>query len=116
MSGPDTLNIDVSTADGSVVVKLRGSASMENCEQLNSALLEACESKPNLLVVDLALLDFVCSLGLGGLVTVHVYMQKYGGRFALASPNKAIREMLEVTKLDSLLAIYDTPDEALGSV
>lgn len=112
----DTLKINTTHHGSGLVVSLVGSASMELCDELNTALFEACQSKPQILVVDLADLSFICSLGLGGLVAAYLRVQKYGGKLSLSRPSAAIREMLEVTKLGTLLPVYDTPAEALASV
>lgn len=116
MRTTDTLKIDTSWHETGLVVSLAGSASMDLCDQLNAALLEACQSKPQMLVINLAELTFICSLGLGGLVAAYLRVQKYGGRLALACPSQAIREMLEVTKLGTLLPVYDTSQQALAGV
>lgn len=116
MPSTDELTIDIAQGEKGAVVALVGSASMELCDQLNTALLEVCQTKPRALVIDLAKLTFICSLGLGGLVAAYLRVQKYGGKLLLASPSKAIRDMLEVTKLATLLPVYDTPEEALAGL
>jgi len=116
MNATDALTISTTQKGNGVVVQLVGSASMELCDRLNEALYAACESRPRVLVVDLSRLDFICSLGLGGLVAAYLRVQKYGGALLLASPAESIREMLQVTKLGQILPMFDTPAEALASI
>ena len=116
MGSKDALDIDISQRENGVVVSLKGAASMEQCDHLNEALYAACESKPQGLVIEMSQLRFICSLGLGGLVAAYLRVQKHGGTLMLAAPGEAIREMLEVTKLGTLLPVYDSAEEALASL
>lgn len=115
MTAPDRLRIDINPSDRDVVVQLRGTASMEHCDRLNTALMKAAESKPRLLVIDLDQLDFICSIGLGAIVSAFLRARRYGGQMALGAPNEAIREMLDLTRLDTLIDVYDTPAQALAA-
>ena len=115
MGKMDQLEIETTSRREGVVVSLRGSASMELCERLNDALFGACESHPKRLVIDLTDLRFICSLGLGSIVAAYLRLQKAGGRLLLASPNEAIREMLGVTRLDTLLPVFDDVATALSA-
>lgn len=115
MPATDTLNISTRRQGTTVIVALAGSASMEHCEQLATQLLQACETKPPALVVDLTALEFICSLGLGGIVAAYIRMQRHGGKLVLAAPGGAIRDMLTVTKLGTLLKVHATVEQALDA-
>jgi anti-anti-sigma factor len=109
----DQLEIDITQSDGGVIVRLVGSASMEHCERLNESLLEAVSSDPEFLVLDMAQLEFICSIGLGAIVAAYLRARKRNSRFAIGAPNEAIQEILQVTKLDTILDVYDKTDQAL---
>ena len=104
----EPLQVEVSSIGGSIVCRLRGSASMEACELLNERLLEAAAEATKLLVVDLADLKFICSLGLGSIVAAHLRMARNQGDVRLVAPQPQVREVLELTKLDTLLPIWAT--------
>ena len=111
----ETLDAEITTVEGGIIVSLRGSASMELCDKLNNTLLDVCRKKPATLVLDLADLTFICSLGLGGLIAAYLRVKRYGGQMALVSPNTEIREMLNLTKLGTILMVYETSQEALAN-
>lgn len=111
----ETLDTEIATVEGGIIVTLRGSASMELCDKLNNTLLDACKKKPATLVLDLADLTFICSLGLGGLIAAYLRVKRYGGQMALVSPNEDILEMLNLTKLCTILMVYETAQEALAN-
>ncbi len=112
----DSLNIKISQVAEGVIVTLVGNASMELCDRLGASLQEACQKRPKLLALDLARLEFICSLGLGAIVVAYLRVNKYGGKVVLASPIDAVREMLTTTKLGTLLPVTDTVEDALAIV
>ncbi len=87
---------------------------MERCDELTARLSDAAQGRPALIVLDLGDLDFICSLGLGSIVAVYLRAMKHGGRVVVSRPAPAIREMLELTRLSHLLAVYDTAEAALS--
>ncbi len=113
MDLPDRLQIAITQSDGGVIVRLIGSASMEHCERLNASLLEAVSSNPDFLVLDMAQLEFICSIGLGAIVAAYLRTRMRNSRFAIGAPNEAIQEILQVTKLDTILDVYDDTDQAV---
>ena len=109
------LRIDLTAHGEALVCRLSGSATMETCDWLNERLVQAAEEQPGLLVLDLEDLDFICSLGLGSIVAAHLRARRHDGMVRLAAPMPAVRHLLEVTRLDTLLPISDSTDEALAS-
>jgi anti-sigma B factor antagonist len=50
---------------------------------------------------------------LGALVSISKKVREHGGELRLAGLNEDLRSLFELTKLDTLFAITDTPDQAL---
>jgi anti-anti-sigma factor len=107
------LEMTVERTGQGVVVKLTGSATMDRCEDMNACFNEVAKEKPRLLVIDLSGLDFICSLGLGGIVAAYLRALKYDGTVVVSSPAPAVLEVLELTRLDALVPIYDSAKAAL---
>lgn len=114
MAIADKLTTEVVQLERGVLVTPVGSASMDLCDRLQASLEKACQMRPRVLVIDLSRLDFICSLGLGGIVVAFLRMHKSDGRLALARPSPAIREILATTRLGTLMPIYDSVEEALA--
>ncbi len=61
--------------------------------------------------MDFAHVDYVDSTGIGFLIGIYTSVKKSPlGRFALANPNRRVREVLELTRLAQVIQIY--PNEA----
>ena len=54
--------------------------------------------------------------GLTAVVTTYIAVQKQQGRIALVNPQKRVRELLRVTKLDTLFQVFDREDDAVESL
>jgi anti-sigma B factor antagonist len=67
------------------------------------------------LVVNLSQVTQVDTSGLTALVTAHLTAAKRGGALKLADPIKRIRELLDITRLNTLFVVFDTEDEAIAS-
>lgn len=64
------------------------------------------------LLVDLRQVPRIDSRGVRALVRGHTTAQRLHARFRLACPGRHIREVLELSRLDSIFTIYDTIDAA----
>jgi anti-sigma B factor antagonist len=66
-------------------------------------------------LIDLAEVSYVDSAGLGELVQANSTAKNLGGSMKLFSPSSRLRELLVVTRLTSLLGVYDDEAQALAS-
>ena len=71
---------------------------------------------PSGLVIDLSKVKYFGSVFLSLLLRWHTPMKKNGSEMVLAGVNDRIRELLRLTNLDTLWAIYDTPQQALTAL
>jgi anti-anti-sigma factor len=62
--------------------------------------------------VDCAGLGYVSSLGLGVLVRLHGRMKKHGGEVKIAGMHGMAAQMLAITRLSTLFALYPDVNRA----
>jgi anti-anti-sigma factor len=65
-----------------------------------------------MLIFDLAGVSYMDSSLIGSLVNAHVHLAKTGRKMALAAVPERVKQMLAVTKVDSLFQFYPTVAEA----
>ena len=70
--------------------------------------------KPRL-IINLEQVTQVDTSGLTALVTTHLTAAKRGGALKLVNPTGRIRELLGITRLDTLFEVFDSEDEAIAS-
>jgi anti-sigma B factor antagonist len=80
-----------------------------------NAVAEQLSAGRGQLVVNLSQVTQVDTSGLTALVTAHLTAAKRGGALKLADPIKRIRELLDITRLNTLFVVFDTEDEAIAS-
>ena len=68
------------------------------------------------LVVDLHEVKFFGSVFISFLLKCHMLVKKHGSEVVLAGTSTRIRELLHLTALDTLWALYDTRAEALAAL
>jgi anti-sigma B factor antagonist len=107
----------VTTAEeeGRVRVALAGDCDLAVCAQADAALQEAV-GRAQVVLVDVAALDFLDSSGLHCLVTAHHAARARGGRLYVVNAAGAVAAVLDLTGVAGLLspAGVDAPDAATG--
>jgi anti-sigma B factor antagonist len=69
----------------------------------------------NKLVLDLSSVSSIDSAGIGELALLQTWAQNRGVAFKCAAPNLLVRNLLELTNLDSVLEVHPSLDAALES-
>ncbi len=87
---------------------------IEQAAQMCLAPLKA--NPPSGLVVDLTPLNFFGSVFISFLLRCHLLVKKHGSELVLAGVSDRIRELLRLTSLDTLWALYPTRLQALEAL
>lgn len=110
--GPD-IEIDIEDHDSATVVSLGGNITELEADELSHTLDELFEDGNYNLVLDLGNVDFMSSTGLGQIMRAYRIAQQNGGFIRIAQVQPLVADVFRVTKLDKLLGIYDSVEEAL---
>ncbi|MFI5492854.1 STAS domain-containing protein [Actinoplanes sp. NPDC051859] len=79
---------------GVATVALRGEVDVLNVDQVRVALVEALETRPSALVVDLSELSFIDSTGLGAIIFGFQRARDEGIGFQLSRPTRGVHQIL----------------------
>ena len=74
------------------------------------------ENPPSGLIVDLSRVNFFGSVFISFLLRCHLLLKKQGAELVLAGVSDRVRELLRLTSLDTLWALYATRAEALEAL
>jgi anti-sigma B factor antagonist len=74
------------------------------------------EEPPNGLIVDLCQVNYFGSVFISFLLRCHLLVKKQGAELVLAGVSDRVRELLRLTSLDTLWALYATKTEALEAL
>jgi anti-sigma B factor antagonist len=100
---------------GVTVVQVDGQLIVGNRHELKDLIQAALDKGDRRLLIDFSSTGYIDSSGLGALVSISKRIREAGGELRLAGLNEDLRSLFELTKLDTLFTITETPDQALAS-
>ncbi|MBA3444312.1 MAG: STAS domain-containing protein [Gemmatimonadales bacterium] len=100
---------------GVTVVEVDGQLIVGNRHELKDLVQTALERGERRLLVDFSRTGYIDSSGLGALVSISKRIREAGGELRLSGLNDDLRSLFELTKLDTLFAIAETPEQALSN-
>ena len=107
------LRLELETAEGTAVLRVIGSAGVDQAQRLQEKLEELAAKRVPLVVLDLGAMDFISSMGLGAIIAGHLRARRHNGEIRLACPQPAVWQLLETTRLTKLFAVFPSVQEAL---
>ena len=109
------MKISRSDRGDAVVLALEGKLNQASADTLHAAAMEvAGDSGLKTLVIDMAGVDFIASVGIRALIRPSQSMAMRGGKLAIANLNPQIDEFFRLTGLDQMFRVFTTVDEALA--
>ena len=97
------------------VVAVEGQLIVGNRQELKELVQTALDQGERRLLIDFSRTGYIDSSGLGALVSISKKIREAGGELRLCGLNEDLRSLFELTKLDTLFAIAETPQQALAS-
>jgi len=80
--------------------------------RLREHVLHGLDSGIRKFVIDVSEVSYLDSSGCGEVISAHTSIHRAKGSLAFVNPAERVRLLWAQTKLDKLLNIFDTPDEA----
>jgi anti-sigma B factor antagonist len=105
----------IKDASGVAVVQVEGQLVVGNRQELKDLVQAALDRGERRLLIDFSRTGYIDSSGLGALVSMSKKIREAGGELRLSGLNEDLRSLFELTKLDTLFAIAETPKQALAS-
>lgn len=92
------------------ILAVAGDLDVLTAPQLRDRLIEIAGRGDRHLLVDLRPTEFVDSSGLSALVTGLKRLRSLGGDMGLVCPAGNVRRLIEISALDQVFSLYDSPD------
>ena len=99
---------------GVLVVRVEGQLIVGNRQELKELVQTALDQGERKILLDFGRTGYIDSSGLGALVSIAKKVREAGGDLRLAGLNEDLRSLFELTKLDTLFTIAETPQQALA--
>jgi anti-sigma B factor antagonist len=98
------------------LVELLGEVDLYSTPQAKQAMQEVLEGGVTHLLIDLSGTEYLDSTAMGALVGVMKRVSEAGGWIRLIAPKPRIRRLFEITRLDQILPIFDSEEQALADL
>lgn len=99
-----------------IVMSVQGEIDLYTVPRLQRELAKVLAAGDEVrLIVDLSGVDFCDSTGVNVLLAAHRQLREAGGNLELAAPRPAVRKILQVTGLETVFTVIDSPAQAVGT-
>ncbi len=110
------MDIQRRVVGGVVILDLEGRMGWgDNPARLKERVEDLVGQERIRILINLKNVPFIDTKGIAELVTSQATVQKQGGQLKLAQPSAYTREVLRVTRLDTVLEVFGSEREALRS-
>ncbi len=102
---------------GICVISVEGNIALDGVNEAKTYLRPHMENQElKGILINFEKVNFIDSSGIGLIVSVFKAMQQREGKFALSNLSKKNEEIFTITRLNKILDIYGTENEALSSL
>jgi anti-sigma B factor antagonist len=108
--GPLTISRTEGSAPGTLIFTLNGPLTLRNMFEFQSQLRSG--TPPRLTIFDLAGVPYMDSAGMGLVMNHYVHCQTRGAKFIVAGANGRVIDLFKVTKVDGVLPLAASTEEA----
>lgn len=111
------MHLEECTVGDIAVVRVTGEITLKKSREavLHDKVRSLIQNGRRKVIVDLAGVDYIDSAGLGELVQTQSTVKNHGGLLKLSSPTTRLRELLVLTRLTTVLGLYDDELQAVRS-
>jgi anti-sigma B factor antagonist len=109
------IDINISTVANATLIEVSGRVDSMNANQLGDALSSEIDQGHINVVLDLAGVEYMSSAGLREIVTALKKVKRASGDLRVAQPSDRVLEIFEMAGLDTIVQIFSSQREAVGS-
>jgi anti-sigma B factor antagonist len=109
------LYINERRVDGVTILDLKGRERIRGVTSLHKSIRCLASEGKTQVLLDLASVKHIDSIGLGELVSSHVTLDDKGGALKLMHMTESVHELMTITRLLTVFEVYDDEPEAVAS-
>jgi anti-sigma B factor antagonist len=111
-----TVQISSRQRDDSTILDISGDVDFANSLEARHSLLDAIrESRSHRVVVNLSQVHYIDSSGVASLVEGLKASRDLGSRFILFGLSPSVREVFQLSRLNTVFEVYDNEEQALSA-
>lgn len=107
------MELNVSDLDkGITLIKLDGRLDITGVNQIETKFAAYCSGENARVIVDMAKVDYLASIGIRLLVTNAKSLKSRNGKIIILRPTQAVMEVLEKTNIPAIIPVYTNLESA----
>ena len=111
------MDFTITEKNGITILNLNGKImGGPEATEINEKINQLIDSDNKKIIIDLVNVDWMNSSGLGILIGAVTVLKNSDGCLCLINVSDRIKNLLKITKLDTVFNIYDNFDEAAASI
>ena len=108
------LELNTEMVHGTIVVHVSGSLGIVEANKLRLHLGKLADDEDSsTIILELSEMNFICSSGLGAIISAHLKQRRNNGMIRLVAPQPPIAQLFEMTHLTRLFEIFPSVAEAI---
>lgn len=107
------LETGVREVNGTQVLDVAGEIDVYTAPQFKEAVNSILATGQKHLIINMANISYMDSSGFGTLLSATKRLRPQGGTVNLVACNRSIDRILQITRLNTIFAIYDNVDDAI---
>jgi anti-sigma B factor antagonist len=110
------MNFSVTDKEGIIILSLKGKImGGPEATEINDKINQLLDEKKLKIVIDLKNVEWMNSSGIGILINTNTLLRNNNGALRLINISDKIKNLLKITKLDTVFKTYDTYEQAVDS-
>ena len=105
--------IAITEMNGIPIINLDGEVDLYSTDQITTAIRKLVGEEKRNMIIDLKQVPYVDSSGLGSFISNMRFLKDQDGDLKFIHPTEKVINLLRLTKLNTILEIYDSAEEAL---
>ncbi len=106
------LELNTEMVHGTIVVHVSGSLGIVEANKLRLHLGKLADAENSMIILELSEMNFICSMGLGAIISAHLKQRPKNGLIRLVAPQPPVAQLFEMTHLTKLFEIFPSVAEA----
>ncbi len=109
------MNISTRSIGDVCALDIEGKLDTQTSVPALEELMDHLDASPSKVLISLASLEFVSSVGLRVILRIAKHVSGYGGDLKVSGAHGMVKEVLEMSGFDSLLDLYENEERAVSS-
>ncbi|MGH1461193.1 MAG: STAS domain-containing protein [Neptuniibacter sp.] len=110
------MEIQEEPTDKFLKINLSGRMDIDGVGNISDKFADLVKNGALSIIIDMSKVPYICSFGIRSLLINAKTVNNRGGKYVLLSPQPDVKNVLQVSGIDQIIAVCDSMDDALKKV